>query len=158
KGLLQRIDTAIERRDVAPLFEEYKIYRLDRVEGIERRSGAAVGDLFPDAALVPLLVGERRAVSAATLRELVPYRFSYFDDDLAVLSWETAFIVEPRAEDRDVEYVLEFANAQLLELRMFDQQLDAELPALYDRVDAVRASARLRLTGKFREVLSHLQT
>ena len=157
-ALLQRLDGAIERRDVAPLFEEYKVYRLDRVSVDGRKVDGAMANVFPDVEVVPLLVGERRSVAPATLRELVPFRFSYYDDDLTVLSWETALIVEPRAEDRDVEYVLEFANAQLLELRMYDQQLDAELPALYDRVESVRASTRLRLTGKFRQVLSDLQT
>jgi hypothetical protein len=157
-ALLRRIDAAIERRGVAPLFEDYKVYRIDRVTVDDRPADGAVANLFPDAQLAPLLVGERRPVSAATLRELLPYRFSYHDDDLAVLSWEAALVVEPRVDDHDVEYVLEFANAQLLELRMFDQQLDAELPALYDRVEAVRGSARLRLTGKFRTVISALQT
>jgi hypothetical protein len=157
-ALLRRIDAAIERRDVAPLFEDYKVHRIDRVTLDGRPAGGAVANLFPDTQLAPLLVGERRPVSAATLRELLPYRFSYHDDDLTVLSWEAALIVEPRVDDHDVEYVLEFANAQLLELRMYDQQLDAELPALYDRVEAVRASPRLRLTGKFRVVIAELQT
>ena len=55
-------------------------------------------------------------------------RFSYFEDDLAVLTWNAALVVEPVAEDTDVQYVLEFANAQLLELRFYDALLDAELP------------------------------
>jgi hypothetical protein len=75
-----------------------------------------------------------------------------------VMTWESALVVEPRIEDRDVEYILEFANAQLLELRMYDQQLDADLPALYDRVEAARARRSPRLTGRFRAVLSDLQT
>jgi hypothetical protein len=86
----------------------------------------------------------------------VPNRFSYYEDDLVVLTWESAFVAEPRADDRDIEYVLEFANAQLLELRVYDHQLDTELPALYDRVAAARA--RLRPAGRFRQVLSDLQT
>ena len=89
----------------------------------------------------------------------MPHRFSYYDDDLTVLTWESALVVEPRAEDRDVEYVLEFANAQLLELRVYDLQLDAELPALYDRAEAARAPpATTALAGRFRAVLSDLQT
>jgi len=157
-ALLRRMDAAIERRDVAPLFEDYKVYRIDRVMIDSRPAGGAVSPLFPDVQLASLLIGEPRPVSAATLRELLPYRFSYHDDDLTVLSWDAALVVEPRVDDHDVEYVLEFANAQLLELRVYDQQLEAELPALYDRVEAVRGSARLRLTGKFREVISELQT
>jgi hypothetical protein len=41
---------------------------------------------------------------------------------------------------------------------MYDQQLDAELPALYDRAEAVRSRRRLRLSGRFRSVLSDLHT
>lgn len=153
--LFARLHPMTERPVIAPLVEEYRIYRVDRVE-----HGAApplpMGALFADAALVPLLVGERRAISPGALRELVPNRFSYYEDDLVVLTWESAFVAEPRADDRDIEYVLEFANAQLLELRVYDHQLDTELPALYDRVAAARA--RLRPAGRFRQVLSDLQT
>jgi hypothetical protein len=37
-----------------------------------------------------------------------------------------------------VQFLLEFANAQLLELRYYDALLDAELPRMYDRVEALR--------------------
>jgi hypothetical protein len=52
------------------------------------------------------------------------------------------------SQDRDVGYILEFANAQLLELRMYDGQLDARLRALYDRVAAARTRRRPRLSGR----------
>lgn len=58
-------------------------------------------------------------------RELVPCRFSYFADGLAVLTWKSALVVAP-PDDHDVEYVLDFANAQLLDLRMYDQQLELD--------------------------------
>ena len=61
-----------------------------------------------------------RALSPAAKRELLPHRFAYTTHDYAVLTWESALVVEPDTEDQDVEYVLEFANAQLLELRVFD--------------------------------------
>lgn len=156
RALLDRIAPAIERPGVAPLSEEYIVFRIDRMDA----SGAAAtaSERLTDELLVPLLLGERRLLSAAARRELVPHRFSYYDDDLTVLTWDNALVVEPRGEDRDVEYVLEFANAQLLELRMYDMLLDAELPALYDRVAAARARRRLRLSGRFRTVLSDLQT
>jgi hypothetical protein len=155
-ALLERISSSIERPGVAPLFEEYIVFRIDRMES----PGDATTPIarLTDDALVALLIGEQRPVSPAARRELVPHRFSYYDDDLTVLTWENALVVEPRADDRDVEYVLEFANAQLLELRMYDLQLDAELPALYDRVAAARTRRRPRLSGRFRTVLSDLQT
>ena len=154
--LIDRAAPAIERPDVAPLSEEYIVFRIDRLESLGGTTTAT--GLLTDERLVPLLLGERRPLSAAARRELVPHRFSYYDDDLTVLTWDNALVVEPRADDRDVEYVLEFANAQLLELRMYDLQLDTDLPALYDRVAAARARRRPRLSGRFRRVLSDLQT
>jgi hypothetical protein len=41
-----------------------------------------------------------------------------------VLSWDAALVVEPAPADQDVEFLLEFANAQLLELRVYDAYLD----------------------------------
>jgi hypothetical protein len=162
RALLDRIAPAIERLAVAPLSEEYIVFRIDRLEqpdGVDSgRPSATASERLPDELLVPLLVGERRRLSLTAQRELVPYRFSYYDDDLAVLTWDNALVVEPRADDRDVEYVLEFANAQLLELRMYDLQLDAELPALSERVATARARQRLRFSGRFRTVLSDLQS
>ena len=157
--LLDRIAVAIDRPRVAPIVEEYNVYRVDRLESsdgeLERKP---VADVLTDTRIIPLLLGERRPLSSSARREFAPYRFSYYDDDLTVLTWESALVVEPRADDRDVEYVLEFANAQLLELRVYDFQLDGELPALYDRVALVRARERAPFRSRFREVLAELQT
>jgi hypothetical protein len=155
-SLVERIGPATERARVAPVTEEYRVYRIDRILDKDgTRISAPPLEFLRDEQLVSLLVGERRRLSTTARRELAPYRFSYYEDDLTVLTWESALVVEPRQEDRDVEYVLEFANAQLLELRLYDSQLDAELPSLYDRVAAART--RPRLAGRFRAVLSDVQ-
>ena len=67
-------------------------------------------------------------------------------------------MVEPDLHDEDVEYVLEFANAQLLELRVFDALLDAELPRMYDRVAAVRTASPIQVARPYRRLLAELQT
>lgn len=89
--------------------------------------------------LVPLLSGERRQLSEGARRDLLRHRYSYFDDDLVVLTWDRAFIYEPRKET-GVADVIEVANAQLLELRYYDELLDDELPRMYDLVEAERSS------------------
>jgi hypothetical protein len=43
----------------------------------------------------------------------------------------------------------------LLELRVYDAELDAELPALYDRIEARR---KRLLTRRFRPLLAEMQT
>jgi hypothetical protein len=151
--LTERIRPAIERPSLAPVTEEYVVYRVSRLVG-------AGGETLPTDALrdvdvVPLLLNERRPLSADARRELLPHRFSYYADDLAILTWDNALVVEPVAGDSDVQFILEFANAQLLELRYYDAVLDAELPAMYDRVSAARA--RLKLSRRFGPLLADLQ-
>ena len=51
--------------------------------------------------MVGLLSGESRPLSVGAQRELLQRSFSYFADDLVVLTWDRAFIYEPRG-DSDV--------------------------------------------------------
>jgi hypothetical protein len=91
--------------------------------------------------LVPLLSGELHPLSEAARHDLLRYRFSYYRDDLAVLTWDHAFLYEPSG-DTDVADVLEVANAQLLEMRHYDDLLDRELPRMYTRVEEARRRVR----------------
>ncbi len=114
-------------------------------------------DTLPDEGIAKLLLGEVRPLAEGTRRELLSQRFSYFDNDLAVLTWNAALVVESTPEDKDVQYVLEFANAQLLELRYYDSLLDSELPRTYDEILAARG--RFHLLGRrFSRLLTLLQT
>jgi hypothetical protein len=109
--------------------------------------------------VVPLLLNETRTLSAEARRELLPHRFSYYADDLAILTWENALVVEPalaEGVDTDVQFILEFANAQLLELRYYDAQLDGELPKMYDRIAAMRRG-RAFGRSRFGSLLAELQ-
>jgi hypothetical protein len=113
--------------------------------------------LLPDDDIARLLVGEVKPLSEGARREVISSRFSYFEEDLTVLSWNAALVVEPVPEDADVQYVLEFANAQLLELRYYDALLDKELPRTYDEIAAARG--RFHLIGRrFSRLLTILQT
>ena len=154
--LRQRIATAIERPGLAPVSEEYLVFRVSALR--DARGGPAPVQALTDEMLAPLLLGEQRPLARQALSGLLTHRFSYYADDLAVLTWENALVVEPQSTDRDVEYILEFANAQLLELRVYDALLDAELPAMYDRIAAARERRHPLPTRRFQSVLSELQT
>lgn len=68
-----------------------------------------------------------------TIGELLSNRFSYSEKDLVVINWDNALVMEPTGS-MDIPDLLEFANAQLLELRVYDDMLDKELDAIYDRI------------------------
>ncbi|HEU4641285.1 MAG TPA: hypothetical protein VFS44_02440 [Gemmatimonadaceae bacterium] len=154
--LLDRIAPAIERPGIAPVTEDYVVFRITRLTDAGGRPLPT--DVLRDEDVAPLLLNERRPLSAAARRELLPNRFSYYSDDLAILTWDNALIVEPAVEDTDVQYILEFANAQLLELRVYDAALDAELPRMYARVASARRSPLALLGRGYAAVLSDLQT
>ncbi|MBW3554158.1 MAG: hypothetical protein KY466_11635 [Gemmatimonadetes bacterium] len=128
------ITPALEQPSDARLEEDYL---LAIVRSFDRpMTGEAV---LHDLDLVPFLSGEDRELAASARAELLRNAFSYYTDDLAVLTWDRAFLYEPRG-DTDVADVLEVANAQLLELRYYDDRLDRELPRMYDRVAHARTA------------------
>ena len=135
-ALSQRIAPAIERPRLAPVVEDYVVFRIERLTGAE--AGQSATDLLTEERVQPLLLGEQRPLSSLARRELLGSRFSYYADDLVILTWDNALVVDPQSRDLDVEFVLEFANAQLLELRVYDAELDSELPTLYDRITRAR--------------------
>jgi hypothetical protein len=67
-------------------------------------------------------------------------------------------VVDPAKGDTDVQFVLEFANAQLLEFRFYDALLDEGLPRMYERVAQARSGPRAFPGRRFAHVLSDLQT
>ena len=155
RRLVDRIGTAIERPRIADVREDYVVYHITNAQG---EDGAGLPRaLIQDVDLAPLLLGETRPLSEEALRELLPHRFSYYADDLAILSWDNALIVERSNADSDVEYILEFANAQLLELRYFDAVLDAELPKLYDRIERARVRRRKVIGAGYARLLESMQ-
>ncbi len=154
--LTERIRPAVERPQTAMVTEDYVVFRLNRLLAPDGTPLAT--DALRDVDVAPLLLNETRALSADARRELLPHRFSYYADDLAILTWDNALVVEPAPTDTDVQYILEFANAQLLELRYYDALLDAELPKMYDRVAARRARPRAILGRRFAPLLAELHT
>jgi hypothetical protein len=154
--LTERIAAAVQRPMLASQTEDFVVYRVGRLTD---GAGRAVSPhRLRDDDVAPLLLNETRPLSAAARRELLPHRFSYYEDDLAILTWENALVVEPRADDADVQFILEFANAQLLELRYYDALLDAELPRMYDRIAGLRRGGGRSLLGnRYAGLLAALQ-
>jgi hypothetical protein len=107
--------------------------------------------------LVPLLSGETRPLSEKSRKDLLKHRFSYYEDDLVVVTWDRAFIHEPR-NDSDVADILEVANAQLLEFLYYDELLDDELPRMYEMVKAARKRMHLLGARRFADLARRLYT
>ncbi|HEY4373609.1 MAG TPA: hypothetical protein VGN52_16885 [Burkholderiales bacterium] len=126
------IGAAWEKPNPASVEEDYLLGVVHAFDG-----KPSARELLQRVDFVPMLAGEYRPLSEAAKNELTRQRFSYYEDDLVILTWDRAFIYEPRG-DSDVDDVLEVANAQLLEMRYYDDVLDAELPRMYDAVESTR--------------------
>ena len=155
-GLLNRVRTvlapALTRPSVSAIQEDYLL-------GIVHRWNQALtaAELLDRIDLVPMLSGERRKLSEGARRDLLRQRYSYYEDDLVVLTWDRAFIYEPRG-DSDVADVLEVANAQLLEMRYYDELLDDELPRMNGLVEATRGSIGVLAPRRFAHLARRLYT
>lgn len=156
RSLVDRMGAAIERPLIAPVREDYGVFRIRELT--DGAGGPLPVDVVRDVDLVPLLLSETRPLSREARRELLPHRFSYYADDLAVVTWENALVVDPAVSGSDVEFIIEFANAQLLELRYYDALLDGEIPKLYDRIERARGGGRGVFRRRYAGLLADMQT
>jgi len=156
KSLLRKIEEAVAPAMTRP---NSSILQEDHLIAVVQKWNEPVRavDLFDRIDLVPLLSGEQRPLSEGAKRDLLRQRFSYYEDDLVVLTWDRAFLYEPRSES-DVADILEVANAQLLELRYYDELLDDELPRMYDLVEQTRRATNLLAPRRFADLARKLYT
>jgi hypothetical protein len=154
--LTTRIAPAIGRPEIAPVTEDYVVYRITRLLG--PRGKPLPASRMRQLDVAPLLLNEDRPISDEARRELLPHWFSYYADDLSVLTWNTALVIDPVETESDVQLILEFANAQLLELRYYDALLDAELPRMYHQIARARKGTRGLLGRSYAPLLAALQT
>jgi hypothetical protein len=139
------------RRTLAPamvnphLWEQVESYAVVFVEAI--RGAPSADEVLERADLARLLLGETSLpqLSRAERADVTRWHFSYGVNDLVVVDWNAAFVYEPSGS-RDIPDILEIANAQLLELRYYDDMLDQSLV----RVHRTLQRERRRLGSFFR--------
>jgi hypothetical protein len=153
--LVTRLAAAIVRPDDSGVSEDYLVIQVQRLQAPDGEAFSV--EALTEEHIAGLLFGEQRPLSAIARAELLSPRFSYFEDDLAVMAWNAALIVEPVIDDVDVQYVLEFANAQLLELRYYDTVLDREIPHIYSDIAVARRGIHL-FGRRYGRLLAALQS
>ncbi len=104
---------------------------------------------------VPLLLAEKEPVSEQLRREIMRNSFSYGPDDLTVITWDSALVCDPTGST-DIPDLLEFANAQLLELRYYDHLLSGELAKMYSAIEEAEMVASFRRLGHYRRIMGQL--
>ena len=142
KKLVERLGDSIEKPHEWAEGETYTIVFVEQLSGsrmTEDGHRASIAELSRSEAVAKLLLGETsdKPLSAATRDDVLKNAFSYLVDDLVVVDWNSALVVEPSGS-RIVPFVLELATSQLLEFRYYDGILDRELARVYDHVEKSR--------------------
>jgi hypothetical protein len=124
--LLRSIEPAVEKPNLRDMYEDYVVFSIERwpegmtPEAIVEAHGALIAQAVE---------GETDALSASEMARTLEARLSYGLEDLAVINWNGALLLD--REPGDVLSLLAHANVELLELRV----LDAELDAILERAD-----------------------
>ncbi len=123
-----------------PLVEDYFIIEINGF-----RQPLSARQLLDDRSsdIAKLLLGEQRTLSINETTESLRNQFSYYEDDLTIVQWDTAFVYDRPESAQAIAEILEFANSQLLELRTYDALLDRELDEIY-KMQPGRTSRSLR--------------
>lgn len=97
---------------------------------------------LPDASVIlnqediaALILNEEKSTLSPQIYERVyETKLQYYKNDLAVIDWNSAFVIEPTGS-LDIPDVIEFALNQLLEVRYYDDLLDKKLREIYSAIE-----------------------
>lgn len=77
---------------------------------------------------------------------------SYYEDDLVVVDWDAALIVDEPQDMEEPLYIMELANLQLAELEAYDRILDAALDGAYRDLATAGLRSRVKILRELREL------
>ena len=77
---------------------------------------------------------------------------SYYDDDLVVLDWDAALLVDAPQDFNESLYIMELANLQLAELEAYDRLLDDALERSYRDLGGSSLRSRINIMRQLREI------
>ncbi len=127
--LIKNLGDAIINPEIKESYvEDYMIFLI---ENLEKEMGAS--EFLKQYDPTPLLLYETHQVSQSIREETLKHCFSYYPDDLVIVHLDNAFIIEP-SKSSDILDILEFANAQILELQYYDHVIDKELTRIYSEL------------------------
>ena len=153
--LLERLRPAIRTLQLAAVTEDYTVVRLHQLE--DAAGSPSDPRSLDERQLGELLLPAGADLDPRTRASLLAHRSSYTNRDRPC--WVGC---RPRRRadpaDTDVEQLLEFANAQLLELRVYDARLDRGLREMSARISAARRAAAGVFTSSYRSLLIELLT
>ncbi|MDD1675369.1 MAG: hypothetical protein LUQ17_01625, partial [Methanomicrobiales archaeon] len=122
------------------LYDDYTIYLTDRrYDAIDP---------------LPLLTGERAAISSQMREEIIKNSLSYTTKDLAILSWDSALLCEPETPT-DLTDLIEYANVQVFELRYYDRELTRQMEKMYEDIETAEQLWRFWRIRQYQTIMTN---
>lgn len=132
KQKIDRARPALVKLYESWLHEDYFVFHVRDISG----NPSATELLASHGGRIAQIVrGESSPLSEGEQQEIMQSKISYYPNDLAVISWNGAFLYDTEAGAETVIQLLEYANSQLLEFRHYDELLTRELQSVYDFMD-----------------------
>lgn len=143
RQLLERNPGALIKPYARWLSEDYFIFHLR-----DEADALSAADLARDHGLdiAQIVRGDRLRLSAGECAEVMQSRISYYDNDLAVIGWNAAFLYDSNAGAETAIQLLEYANSQLLEFRHYDELLTGILDNVYNSLEQRGMLSRWRMS------------
>lgn len=145
--LCDRLTPALDSPHIWKGVETYTVFFALKVVG------EVASRIDADSRVARILLAETSAepLSPEEVKDATQYRSSYSEDDVCFVDWNAAIVLEPSGL-RDIPDVLEFAAAQLLEFRFYDDLVDTELEGLYHILAKRREPFLWKFGGKYRRI------
>jgi hypothetical protein len=132
KQKIERARPALVKLYDSWLHEDYFVFHVRDVAG---NPSAAELLSTQGGRIAQIVRGENVPLSDGEQQEIMQSKISYYPNDLAVISWNGAFLYDTSSGAETVIQLLEYANSQLLEFRHYDELLTRELASVYDFMD-----------------------
>ncbi len=104
--------------------------------------------------IVPLLLKDKAPISKQMREETLKNCLCYADD-IAYFSWDSALVYD-QTGSMDIPDLLEFANAQFLELRYYDDLLEKEIEIIYDDLEKTNMVSDKQKLDNYRRMRNRL--
>jgi hypothetical protein len=95
---------------------------------------------------------DARYLSTQEADESTGRYLSYYQNDVVVMDWDAALLVDEKSDFDETLYIMELANLQLAELEAYDRLLDDALERSYRDLGRRRGRARLHVLHQLKEI------
>ena len=96
--------------------------------------------------------GDVQLLSKQEAEESTARYLSYYQNDLMVIDWDAALIVDEKPDFDEALYIMELANLQLAELEAYDRMIDESLERSYRDLSRRNMRTKSHVLRELREI------